>query len=290
MKAPAGPRAWTVVTVLAAATAVLGACSTGGSGAAQPAVTVTHTAPKTSAAPSTSSKPKPPSIPVHIKLLSSDGQTYGVGMPVIAYFSQKISSAAALQKVTKVTVNGTTLNGAWYFETSAAIKGYPIEGHWRPQHYWPAHAAVHVDIPAKGVTAGMSGAKQFVLDDSLTLNFSTGPANIVTVNDSTHQLTVVSDGKPWATFPVSLGSLKAHTPTARGTKVVMEKLASVCMSGNPPNAPPYHECGVKYDQRLTYGGEYLHAAPWNTYNIDHGINSSNGCTNLYDSVAKKLYG
>jgi lipoprotein-anchoring transpeptidase ErfK/SrfK len=86
-----------------------------------------------------------------------------------------------------------------------------------------------------------------------------------------------------ASYPVSLGA--RNTPTARGTKVVMEKGLSICMKG-----PGYDECGIKYTQRLTYGGEYLHAAPWNTYNIGHGINSSNGCTNLYTSVAKTLYG
>ena len=52
----------------------------------------------------------------------------------------------------------------------------------------------------------------------------------------------------------------------------------------------YYECGIKYDQRLTYGGEYLHAAPWNVYNIDHGVDSSNGCTNLLPADAAKLYG
>jgi lipoprotein-anchoring transpeptidase ErfK/SrfK len=70
------------------------------------------------------------------------------------------------------------------------------------------------------------------------------------------------------------------------------------MSGNPPNAPAYHECGVEWDQRLTYGGEYLHAAPWNctgapgcvgpANNIGHA-NSSNGCTNLTPTDAEKLY-
>ena len=39
-------------------------------------------------------------------------------------------------------------------------------------------------------------------------------------------------------------------------KVVMEKGDNICMSG-----PGYHECNIKYTQRLTYSGEYLHAAP-----------------------------
>jgi lipoprotein-anchoring transpeptidase ErfK/SrfK len=97
-------------------------------------------------------------------------------------------------------------------------------------------------------------------------------------------MTVDSDGRHLWTFPVSLGSAK--TPTRHGTKVIMEKLPSVCMHDV---ANTYYECGVKLDQRLTYDGEYLHAAPWNVYNIEHGIDSSNGCTNLLPVDAQRLY-
>jgi lipoprotein-anchoring transpeptidase ErfK/SrfK len=228
---------------------------------------------------STSSKPPKPGKPVHIKTLNADGVQYGVGMPVIAFFSKKIKSGKALQEATKVTVDGKSITGAWYFEYSSYYKGYPIEAHWRPQDYWPAHSKVHVSIPAKGLSAGGNLA----YDDSLTLDFYIGPKNIAVVNDGTHRITVTSDGKKKFDFPVSLGA--ANTPTSHGVKVIMEKGVSICMSG-----PGYHECGVKFTQRLTYGGEYLHAAPWNTYNIDHGIDSSNGCTNMHDADAKTLYG
>jgi lipoprotein-anchoring transpeptidase ErfK/SrfK len=67
--------------------------------------------------------------------------------------------------------------------------------------------------------------------------------------------------------------------------VIMEKGRSICMRG-----PGYYECGVKYTQRLTYGGEYLHSAPWNVSNINNGRDSSNGCTNLLPADAQKLYG
>jgi lipoprotein-anchoring transpeptidase ErfK/SrfK len=133
-------------------------------------------------------------------------------------------------------------------------------------------------LPVKGLSAGPGLA----FDNSLTLDFATGVSRIVTVDDATHKLTVTADGKVWGTFPVSLGA--SATRTRRGTKVIMEKGASICMSG-----PGYSECGVKFTQRLTYDGEYLHSAPWNTYNITHGIDSSNGCTNLLPADAEKLY-
>jgi lipoprotein-anchoring transpeptidase ErfK/SrfK len=215
---------------------------------------------------------------VHIKVLNTGGATYGVGMPVVALFSKPFTNGKPLQDATKATVNGKPLSGAWYFEKSTYYKGYPIEAHWRPLDYWPAHVKVHVHVPARGLAAGNGMA----FDDSVTVDFSTGPRNLAIVNDATHTMTVTSDGEKKWIFPVSLGA--ANTPTERGTKVIMEKGARVCLRG-----PGYDECDVKYTQRLTYGGEYLHAAPWNTYNIDHGIDSSNGCTNLLPKDAQLLY-
>ena len=100
------------------------------------------------------------------------------------------------------------------------------------------------------------------------------------------------NGKKEGTYPVSLGA--SNTPTRRGTKVIMEKGLSICMSG-----PGYDECDIKYTQRLTYDGEYLHSAPWNCtgssgctgpQNNIGSADSSNGCTNLLPDDAEKLYG
>jgi lipoprotein-anchoring transpeptidase ErfK/SrfK len=113
------------------------------------------------------------------------------------------------------------------------------------------------------------------------------------VNDATHRLTLRSDGKLYGRFPVSLGA--PNTPTFRGIKVIMEQVPKVCMTNT---AHTYYECGIKWDSRLTYTGEYLHAAPWNcighpgctgpSNNIGHA-DSSNGCTNLLPQDAKRLY-
>ncbi len=266
--------------LLAVLALLISACSSGGSG---PNKTVTQTASgagaSSSASPSKTKPTGPPPKPVHIKLFNEDGVKYGVGIPVIAFFSKKISSGKALQNATTVTVNGQKSKGAWYFESSQYLKGYPIEAHFRLEHYWPAHATVKVSIPTKGLSAG----KGLAYDDSLTLDFTTGAANISVVNDATHTITVTSDGKPYGKFPVSLGA--SNTPTAHGTKVIMEKGRSICMSG-----PGYHECGVKYTQRLTYGGEYLHSAPWNVGHIHNGIDSSNGCTNMLPNDAQRVFG
>lgn len=225
------------------------------------------------------SSPRPVvGTPVHVRLQQKDGVQVGVGMPVIAYFSREFTDAHALSAATTVSVDGKPAQVAWYFEASAADKAYPIEGHLRPESYWPAHAAVSVTIASQGVSAG----KGMSFDDDLSLAFKTGAAMIATVDDVKHRMTVTRDGTTIGSYGISLGT--SRTPTLRGTKVIMEQGGKpICMIG-----PTYRKCGIKYLQRLTYGGEYLHAAPWNVANI--GLrNTSNGCTNLKPADAQRLY-
>ena len=279
------------VATLVACTLLVSACSasdTGGGSDNTPAARVTVTGGGSSSSSSTPAVPAKPKKKVHIMLLNADGSVFGVGMPEIAYFSRKIKSGAALQKATTVTVDGKPAKGAWYFERSAAHKGYPVEGHFRLEHYWPANSKIFIKIPAKGLSAGGNMA----FDDSLTSSWRTGASHIATVDDSSHTLTLTVNGKKEGTYPVSLGA--SNTPTRRGTKVIMEKGLSICMSG-----PGYDECDIKYTQRLTYDGEYLHSAPWNCtgssgctgpQNNIGSADSSNGCTNLLPDDAEKLYG
>jgi lipoprotein-anchoring transpeptidase ErfK/SrfK len=197
-------------------------------------------------------------------------------MPIIAWFNRAPTDAKAFAAATVVTVNGKRTSGAWYFEHTAHA-GAAMEAHYRPATYWSAHSTIKMDLPVKGLSAG----KGLAYDDSLTLSISTGAANISTVDSRTLTMTVTTDGKLYGRYSVSLGASK--TPTARGTKVIMEKGLDISMRG-----PGYFDPHVKYTQRLTYGGEYLHAAPWNVANL--GVRStSNGCTNLSPAAAKLLY-
>ncbi|MGX7679487.1 L,D-transpeptidase [Jatrophihabitans sp. DSM 45814] len=229
-----------------------------------------------SAAPKPPPKPVAPTKKVHVSLLENDGGTYGVGMPIIAWFDRAPTNAKAFAAATTVTVNGRPISGSWYFE-STAHAGSAMEAHYRPSTYWPAHAKIQMNLPVNGLTAGPG----LSFDDSLTLSISTGAANILTVDANTLQMTVKTDNRLYGTFAVSLGA--SNTPTARGTKVIMEKGADISMRG-----PGYYDPHVQWTQRLTYGGEYLHSAPWNVANL--GVRStSNGCTNLSPAVAKQLF-
>jgi lipoprotein-anchoring transpeptidase ErfK/SrfK len=228
-----------------------------------------------SSAPSRSAvtdAPATPAVKVHASLREGDGQTYGVGMPIIMQFDKKVTDASALRRTVVVRVNGHPVDGAWYFE-DAQQGGYSIEAHYRTRDYWPAHSRIELDAPLKGVSAGRGR----VFDNDLTLSISIGPRHISTVDASdTHPLmTVTSDGRVVRRLAVSLGT--ATHETYRGSKIVEEFDRVQDMEGTP----------VPWSVRVTNSGEFVHAAPWNS-----GIgraNLSHGCTNLSTSDAEWFY-
>lgn len=226
-----------------------------------------------------SSKPAGPVKPVHVSLFQGDGQTYGVGMPLIAQFSKKVTDARGFDQAVKVTINGQPAGGAWFWVQSSS--GYAMEAHYRPRSFWPAHSTVQMSMPLKGVSAG----RGLAFDDSLTLQIKIGAAHVSNVNGASEQMTVTSDGRTVKTMPVSLG--KADTPTYLGTKVVMAKKNPQHMVSAPGEANPY-SLEVPYSVRLTNSGEFVHAAAWNTGNIG-SRSTSHGCTNLTVADARWFY-
>jgi lipoprotein-anchoring transpeptidase ErfK/SrfK len=218
--------------------------------------------------------------PVEVRLFQNDGDSYGVGMPIIAYLSAQITDSTAFAAATKVTVNGAPVAGAWYFQTSKIYSGFPIEAHYRLAQYWPAHSTIELDLPVQGLSAG----RGFVFSDNLTLRMLTLARTITTVDGATERLITTSDGKQVFNFPVSLG--KATTPTFTGTKVVMELDKVERMIGTTPGDE--YNLLVPWSVRLTNSGEFIHAASWNGGNI--GLRStSNGCTNLNTTAAEHFY-
>ena len=255
-----------------------GAPSSAASTAASSAASSSAAAPTT--APTTPTTTAPTGKPVHVRLYQGDGKTYGVGLPIIVYLSKAITNAQEFVKATTVKVNGSAIQGAWYFQKSAIYSGYPLEAHYRPEKYWPAHAAIAMDLPIKGKSAGTG----LLFDDSLTLNIKTGAANITMVDGSTERLVTTTDGLVKFNFPVSLG--KASTPTFTGTKVIMELDKVERMVGTTPGDE--YDLQVPWSCRLTNSGEFIHAASWNGGNIGQR-STSNGCTNLNVDAAQQFF-
>jgi lipoprotein-anchoring transpeptidase ErfK/SrfK len=269
----------------------VGALGTQSSGGASTA-SAPRTSPPSSTA-TTSSTPRPaPATVVHVTALENDGATYGVGMPIVLYFSPVPTDARAFEKATTVTVNGAPVDGAWYWEqpTADEVKGHIVEAHYRTKGYWPPNSTIHVATPIGGLSAGKGLAYSGKLS---SLDYKIGDAHVSTVDANGLRMRVTSNGRLVNTFEVSLG--KASTPTFNGIKIVMQKgedvpgtntlrpNGTVMMSG-----PHYTNDPVEWSVRITRSGEYVHAAPWN-----NGIglrSTSNGCTNLHTADGKWFYG
>lgn len=107
------------------------------------------------------------------------------------------------------------------------------------------------------------------------------------IDNATKQMAVYQDGRLVKTMPVSLG--KPSTPSSFGTMVVMDKRERMTFdTRRDPTATDRYVVDVSYAQRLTWGGEFIHAAPWSVG--DQGVrNVSHGCVNLSWGNAEWLF-
>ena len=97
-------------------------------------------------------------------------------------------------------------------------------------------------------------------------------------NLQTDQMAVMVNGTLARTIPITGG--KPGYETRSGTKLIVEKFAEKRMDaatvGIEPDDPEYYDIpDVQYAQRVTFTGEFLHAAPWSvsaqgSYNVSHG--------------------
>lgn len=207
------------------------------------------------------------------------GETVGVGMPVIVSFDVPVTDKASFEKHMSVT-STPAQPGSWHWMSDH-------EAHWRPKTYWQAGTDVHVDVDVNSIPAGGGVYGQ----ESREVDFHVGSANVYKVNAQTHQMQVFSNGSLLRTIPITTG--KEGFTTRSGTKVIIEKFASkrmnsetVGIASDDPEA--YDIEDVKYAMRVTYSGEFIHAAPWSVGSQGYA-NVSHGCTGMSTANAEWLY-
>jgi len=123
------------------------------------------------------------------------------------------------------------------------------------------------------------------------VEFHIGDAHIYKVNAKTDQMQVFSNGRLLRTLPITTG--KPGFTTRSGVKVIIEKFRHKRMNsetvGIDPNGPEGYNIGnVEYAMRVTYSGEFVHAAPWSVADQGHS-NVSHGCTGMSTANAQWLY-
>jgi lipoprotein-anchoring transpeptidase ErfK/SrfK len=204
-----------------------------------------------------------------------DDAVYGVAMPLIVRFGTDIPKdrRAAVEKRLFVT-SEPAQPGVWSWFSGTEV-------HYRTRDYWQTGTRFAVRVATGGLPLGDGtyGA------DDLTIRASIGNKVEMVTDNATKTMTVKVDDQVARTIPVSLG--KPGKPSSSGHLVVMTKNYAELFVGNDPGDS--YRTTVYWTQRLTIGGEYIHAAPWSVG--DQGRrNVSHGCTNMSTENAKWLFG
>jgi lipoprotein-anchoring transpeptidase ErfK/SrfK len=193
-----------------------------------------------------------------------NGSMVGVAKPIIINFQRPIVDRRLAEQAVHVSSN-PPVPGKFYWMSDTQLR-------WRPIDFWPANTTVDIDA---------GGTKS---------SFRTGDALVATIDDATHQMEVVRNGKLEKTIPVSLGKKGYETPN--GTYYVLERFADIVMDsstyGVPIDAPEGYKLKVQDAVRISNSGIFVHGAPWSV-NDQGKRNVSHGCPNLSPANAQWFY-
>ncbi|MGR6317673.1 Ig-like domain-containing protein [Micromonospora soli] len=207
------------------------------------------------------------------------GKTYGVAMPVVAEFSPGIpkKDRAAVQKRMFVQTDPPQ-PGAWHWLANGT------QAYYRAPEYWKPGTTITVRLALAGIP--LSNGRYGNVDRSATAKI--GRSFEMKVDNATKQMTVYENGAVIRTLPVSLG--KKSTPSSSGTMVVMEKKESTVFdTRDEPDPNNQYVTEIDFAQRITWGGEYIHAAPWSE-GVQGRRNVSHGCVNVSMADGRWLFG
>ncbi|MCX5225737.1 Ig-like domain-containing protein [Streptomyces sp. NBC_00233] len=207
--------------------------------------------------------------------------TYGVGQPITADLSLPVKdrkARAVVERALKVR-STPSVEGAWYWVDDKKL-------HFRPKEYWPAGASVTVTGNLDGLKVGdklYGGA-------SKPLKLTIGDRIEAVADAGSHYMTVRRNGEVINTIPVTTG--KPGFSTRNGIKVVLGKEYYVRMRGTSigiaEGSSESYDLPVYYATRVTWSGEYVHAAPWSVGS--QGVaNVSHGCVGMSTGNAAWFY-
>jgi len=199
----------------------------------------------------------------------SAGEIVGVGEPIVVNFNKKVANKAEVEAALVVRTSQPVL-GAWAWRDNRTVE-------FRPKALWPGDMDVQVDLNLTGVQAkpGVFGKA------NTTDTFRFRPSMVSVVDANTHTMNVYKAGELLRSIPVTTG--KPGFETRSGTKVLITKERSRIMDaatgGTSLESPEYYRVNAEYAMRMTYSGEFVHAAPWST-GSQGSANVSHGCVGM----------
>ena len=206
-----------------------------------------------------------------------EGETVGVGLPLIFTFTGNVADKAAAEKALKVTAEPAT-EGAFHWFGDKQVT-------WRPKDYWKSGTKIKVDAAVYGKPLGNGSYGR----EDKSVSGTVGDKLVAVADGGSHQMTVTINDKEVKTMPTSMGK-PGHT-TPAGTYTVMSEHTGYTMNsatyGVPEDSPGGYSTFVQYAVRLSYSGIFYHSAPWSVRQQGHR-NVSHGCLNLSTENAKWL--
>lgn len=197
-------------------------------------------------------------------LTPSDGALVGIAHPVTVRFADAVTDRGRAEQSLSVTA-GDRLPGTYTWRGDRELT-------WTPTGYLPANSTLTVNF-----------------GDHRT-QFQTNGGVIADANMSTHTFTVSVGGVVVRIMPASMGKPGFETPT--GTYPVLEKFRNIIFDsrtiGIPLDSPEGYLIDGEWAERLTWGGVFVHSAPWSVDQQGRS-NVSHGCINLAPHDASWYY-
>lgn len=194
-------------------------------------------------------------IPSVASIHPNSGENVGVAQPITVIFNRPVAHRLSAQRSIDI-ISPPNPPGQFRWLDNVTVQ-------WVPNNYWPAHSSITVQ-------AG-----------GLIKTFNTKAKVLGVANISDHTFTVSIDDTVVRQVPASMG--KSGFTTPQGSFSVLEKQSSVIMDsrtiGIPLNAPEGYRLTVADAVRITWGGVYVHSAPWSVGSQGRE-NVSHGCINL----------
>jgi lipoprotein-anchoring transpeptidase ErfK/SrfK len=206
-----------------------------------------------------------------------EGETVGVGLPLIFTFTGNVADKAAAEKALKVTAEPAA-EGAFRWSGDKQVT-------WRPKDYWKSGTKIKVDAAVYGKPLGNGSYGR----EDKVISAAVGDKLVAVADGGTHQMTVSVNDQVVKTMPTSMGKAGHNTPA--GTYTVMSEHNGYTMDsgtyGVPEDTPGGYRTFVQYAVRLSYSGIFYHSAPWSVRQQGHS-NVSHGCLNLSTDNTKWL--
>ena len=208
------------------------------------------------------------------------GTTVGVGMPITVTFDRQ-SRTRTRSSGRSSCSTPTPLEGAWSWNSDTVVQ-------FRPKEYWPGQHRRHgrartsrASRPSKGIYGEANESRR---------PSTSAPSMVTKVNAESHQAKVFRNGEKVRTIPITTGKAGFETRSGQGHR----RARSARGSWTPRPAARIRTTRsttasrCEYAMRITYSGEFLHAAPWSVGSQGYA-NVSHGCIGMSTTNAQWLY-